>query len=345
MKQTLKSVLPAGIYQKIRYPLILKRALSNHFYDARNFISNARLSYTPIDAVSYNAILTMEYHKLEKALTLPNPRPVYGASITQNIVDIIKNHHSVACQCLDVTATAIKVLEDYIQIISRNSGKGSEEIRAKMEVAISEIKSLFPTIQELLPAISAGATFGKEPDSQNEQQYHEFTEFIKNRKTVRNFSSAPISRKIILEAIAAARYTPSVCNRQPWKAYYLDSPEKIQNALRFQNGNNGFGNTSVGLLIITSSPKHFPLSGERNQSWIDGGMFSMSLLLSLHSFGIGACALNWGNDSHIDKAAKASIGLPDHVNIIMMIAIGYPQEGYKVCASQRRDASNFLEYL
>lgn len=344
-KKILKQLMPAAYYQKIRYPLLLKRAIGNHIYDAVNFISTARFSYTPSDAVSFSAILTMEYHKLEKALTLPQPKKIYGITISENIIKIIKHNLALAEKCPEDTATAIKVLEDYCKVISNNANPESNEIVTRTVSSIQEIKTLLPELQSFLPIVTAGVSYGETCAKNTENNYTKFLDLISQRKTVRNFSEAPIPREFIINAIDAAKYTPSVCNRQPWKAYYLDDRKKIKNALRFQNGNSGFGDTARGLLIVTSSTLFFPLSGERNQAWIDGGMFSMSLLLALNSCGLGACALNWGNDSHIDRAAKKSIGLPETDNIIMMIALGYPQDGYKVCASHRRETKNFVEIL
>ncbi|MGE8152642.1 nitroreductase family protein [Pseudomonas vancouverensis] len=338
MKTTLKKITNEAVYQKLRYPLIIKRTLSNIFYDAKNFIKNSPLRYQPKDAYSFSAILTMEYHKLEKAVTLPAPKKLYGKSIATKILTIINNNKELALECMEDTQIAIKALEDYCNTISMQNEAENQTVAKSISSQVIETKSALGIAPSNLVAGSTkGGTLSNE--------YKHFLEFNKKRKTVRNFSSSPVPRELIFDSVAAAKYTPSVCNRQPWKAYYLDSSEKIVNALRFQNGNSGFRESVPGLIIVTSSSKYFPLSGERNQLWIDGGMFSMNLLLSLHANGLGACALNWGNDSFIDKAAKEAIGIPADDSIIMMIAVGYPNENYKVCISQRKSTNSFITIL
>lgn len=338
MKALIKKITSERNYQKLRYPLILKRTITNIIYDARSFIRNSALNYQPRDPYSYSAILTMEYHKLEKAITLPTPKKLYGKAIASKIIELINNNKKLSLECLEDTRIALKVLNDYCKVISQVKDIDNQETAKFVSDKINEINKTLP--KDPTEFIS-----GVIPGKNLTDDYNYFLEFNKNRKSVRNFSNAPIPREAIFNSVEAAKYTPSVCNRQPWKIYYLDCSEKIVNALRFQNGNSGFRESIPGLIIVTSSSKHFPLSGERNQQWIDGGMFSMNLLFSLHANGLGACALNWGNDSFIDKKAKESIGINVDESIIMMIAVGYPNENYKVCVSHRKETNNFITLL
>jgi len=338
MKTFIKKIANEEIYQKLRYPLILKRTFSNILYDAKNFIKNSPLNYQPRDPHSFSAILTMEYHKLEKAVTLPEPKKLYGKAIAVKIIGIINNNKELAQECLEDTQIALKALEDYCKTIAKINEAENQETAKSISIQLTEINKALSISKNNL---EAGAING----STLTNDYEQFLEFNKARKTVRNFSKRPIPREVIFNSVEAAKYTPSVCNRQPWKIYYLDCNKKITNALRFQNGNSGFRDSVPGLIIVTSSSRYFPLSGERNQLWIDGGMFSMNLLFSLHASGLGACALNWGNDSFIDKNAKEAIGICTEDSIIMMIAVGYPDENYKVCVSQRKSTNSFITLL
>lgn len=338
MKALIKKIASEKSYQKLRYPLIVKRALSNILYDAKNFIKYSSLTYQPKNPTSYSAILTMEYHKLEKAISLPTPKKLYGKSISIKIIEIIKNNKTFSQVCLEDTQIALKVLDDYCKVIARTDEVENQETAKTVSREIEEIKKTLPTSATESPS-------GVLPGKKLTDSYDYFLQFNQNRKSIRNFSNKPVPREMIFNAVEAAKYTPSVCNRQPWKIYYLDCNKKVVNALRFQNGNSGFRETIPGLIIVTSSNKYFPLSGERNQLWIDGGMFSMNLLFSLHACGLGACALNWGNDSFIDMRAKESIGINSDESIIMMIAVGYPNDDYKVCVSQRKDTTNFITIL
>jgi len=142
-----------------------------------------------------------------------------------------------------------------------------------------------------------------------------------------------------------AQKSPSVCNRQGSKAYVITDKERISKTLSFQNGNRGFGHLANKLIIVTTDLRVFEGVHERNQSYIDGGLFAMSLLYGLHYFNLGACSLNWCNDYRVDQEFKKFIGINDYENIVMMISVGHLQDNFRVGVSQRRDLDEVLTFV
>lgn len=53
-----------------------------------------------------------------------------------------------------------------------------------------------------------------------------FAELVRGRRSVRAFSTRPVARQIIEEAIAAAGWAPSPHGRQPWRYVVVESPER-----------------------------------------------------------------------------------------------------------------------
>src|SRR3546814_17345465 len=67
------------------------------------------------------------------------------------------------------------------------------------------------------------------------------------------------------------------------------------------------------LLILCTDLSAFDTAGERYQHWIDGGMFSMSLVWALHALGYSSCCLNWRKTPSEDrKIRKMSPIRPEH---------------------------------
>ncbi|MCA9863696.1 MAG: TIGR03668 family PPOX class F420-dependent oxidoreductase [Thermomicrobiales bacterium] len=54
----------------------------------------------------------------------------------------------------------------------------------------------------------------------------EFAELVRGRRSVRAFSSRPVARPVIEEAIAAAGWAPSPHGRQPWRFVVVESPAR-----------------------------------------------------------------------------------------------------------------------
>ena len=136
------------------------------------------------------------------------------------------------------------------------------------------------------------------------------------------------------KAVEMARYAPSVCNRQSWKVHIFKDRDKIDTLLGLQNGNNGFTQSIKQLLIITGDTKKFTKL-ESNQVFIDGGLFSMSLLLSLHSKEIASCCLNTCLP-YLDEVKVKKIGkISGSERLIMMIGIGNYKDSFEVAISDR----------
>ena len=139
--------------------------------------------------------------------------------------------------------------------------------------------------------------------------------------------------------------SPSVCNRQSARLYLVEDNLKKQNILKLQSGNRGFGDKADKILIVGVDLNCFLSAGERYQGWIDGGLFSMSLIYALHSFGLGTCCLNWSKESNIDKQLKKEAELPKNILVIMLIAVGHIPNDLKVAQSNRRNIDDVFEVI
>ncbi|MCY1415275.1 5,6-dimethylbenzimidazole synthase [compost metagenome] len=168
-----------------------------------------------------------------------------------------------------------------------------------------------------------------------------FNKFVRCRYSVRNFSHEPVSDDLIFTAIETATFAPSVCNRQSWQVHYYSEKTTIHNILQHQNGNAGFTDTIDKLLIITGDTRAFTES-ESNQIFIDGGLFSMNLILALHSAGLGSCALNTSYSYLKEFKVKKVAKIPNNERLIMMLAVGNIKPNFQVAASPRKPKCDFF---
>src|SRR5690554_3398067 len=102
-----------------------------------------------------------------------------------------------------------------------------------------------------------------------------FEKFSYSRKSIRNFTGEVIKFQDIEEAVQLALNAPSVCNRQASKVYLLDRKSEIDKVLKIQGGFSGFSENVRQLLVITNDRNYYYTIGERNQFYIDGGIFLM----------------------------------------------------------------------
>ncbi|KTR86246.1 hypothetical protein NS354_05685 [Leucobacter chromiiresistens] len=112
--------------------------------------------------------------------------------------------------------------------------------------------------------------------------------------------------------------------------------------LSFHHGNRGFGHKLGAVLIVTSDLRGFDMIGERNQPWIDGGLFAMSLAYAFHAAGLGACMMNWSEDADHDQRLRAEFDIPDNEVIITFLGVGHLPEVFEVAASPRPAVNDVL---
>jgi nitroreductase len=149
-----------------------------------------------------------------------------------------------------------------------------------------------------------------------------FLDVVFARRSVREFLAVPVSDDDISRAINIAQQSPSVCNRQPVRVHMFTDPSTIAKALELQGGFRGY-KASPRLLLVTADNTAFVAAVERNQAYIDGGLFAMMLLLGLENVGLGGCPLNTMLNSERESALRKLLGIPSHEVFITFIAVGH----------------------
>lgn len=261
-------------------------------------------------------------HIIEKGLALPAPRKGFGqpkiSDLIVKIREYEKNYPSSQIG-LTVRDTLREYLEFHAQDLQMLPNNFLHSIKSFLEEKPAQAKGGLKYLKK-----SEMATFGGDS----------FEKLLKCRHSIRNFCDAPVDDEVILRALTISQNTPSVCNRQGWFVHYYSNKSKIRELLSFQNGNAGFTDCIDKLLIVTASTKAFTRY-EHNQLFIDGGLYSMNLILALHSVGLGSCPLNTCMPWYRESRLKQSADIPQHERLIMMIAVGNLLDEFSVAQSEK----------
>lgn len=148
---------------------------------------------------------------------------------------------------------------------------------------------------------------------------------IKANRSYRRFvESEPIPMDVLKELVELARFSPSGSNIQPLKFYLSNSPEtndRIFSTL-----------TWAGYLRDWEGPAQ----GERPSAYIvilgddslrksitcDQGIAAQSIMLGAVAHGLGGCMIG----SIQRKELAAILDLPEHLSILLVLALGKPAE-------------------
>ncbi len=309
------------------------RLFREFFYDFNRFCRYSSVVHRGNEREKLQALLVMAYHSLEKGLSLPSPRPGFGIKHINTLIsrlNLYVNKYGFDCYVM----ASLNALEAYNNF-NINNGINNDYI----DEYIRNLKSRLEINYEY-ELCSGTKTINKKEfiESSNVN----FRKFFEARSSVRQYSEESVSSDYIKDAVKIALKTPCVCNRQSWKVRVFKEKENVKKILSIQEGAVGFAEKIGTLLIVSSDLSYFQSSGERNQCWVDGGLFSMSLLLALHSFGLVTCSLNWSKNSYIDNLLKETMDIPQSESIIMLISVGHPLHTFKVASSWRKPVEDII---
>lgn len=254
--------------------------------------------------------LTMDYHRVEKSLALPEPRRPFGLTVGPRMQTLL------------------------------DEAPDSDRMRPYYQYSLDALRAL----ENWNETGVIDETVSPRPPQTNDTLTQEQVQaFFSSRRSVRDFDpNRKPDTDLLLEAAKLATNTPSVCNRQASRLHLFTDRDEILRILSLQNGNAGFAETIPVLGVVTVRRGLFTGAGERNQRWIDGGLFAMTFVWSLHALGLNTCMLNWSMTNKATEKLRAVAGIDPAEDVIVLIAIGYGAEAHRIARSERRAVSEVV---
>ncbi len=302
-----------------------------YYYDAKKYYKSAIYPFSKKYKTNEGAIIKLT-HSIEKRISFENRDAAFGKQKAYRLLDMLEhaNRNQISFNFPFDWATG--TLHKYTELIQDNNEKKSFEER------INRLTK-FQNTQDI-----SGGTFSVKREDVLTASQNNFFEFSLNRHSIRSFE-APADVQKIKKAIELAQKCPSTCNIQPIRTYLLNDKEKVQAALALQRGNRGFSEKIHQLIVITAKLSLYDGIRERNQCFVDGGIFALSLAYSLHYYGIGSCMLNWASTTNEELSLQSLAGIPKTERIILILPVGIIPENNLIPVSKRRPLDDVLKTL
>lgn len=341
MKAKIRKILGEKRFIQLTAPLVYLRDLKNlhtNFYVDKKLYKKHSNVFRVNNFEKKEANIILYYHSIEKGFLFKNPKPKFAKEkiirlhkylkdkeIIQNVnLSQIRTGYSVVCKYYELHKEKEIAIESYFSEKDYQLYKGILDNYYSQD--FHGIKTF--TFDEL---------YSKKDSN--------FLDFSNSRRSVRDFTGELINEQEIKKAVSLALNSPSVCNRQSAKVYLLQDKVKIDKVLKIQAGFRGYSENVNQLLIVTADRNYFYTVGERNQLYIDGGIFLMNLLYALHFYKIANCPANWGKTVKDDKLARKVVDITESEKIICLIPIGKAVDDIRVCLSERRTIDEVLKVI
>ena len=142
---------------------------------------------------------------------------------------------------------------------------------------------------------------------------------LKTRRSIRKYKDKPVEEEKIQKCLEAARWAPSASNKQPWE-FIVVKDKQVRKKL---------SEIHPYAIFVAESPVVFvPLTNPEvhiKYHMSDSALATMQYILEAHSLGLGTC---WAGviGSSIELEIKDLLGVPEHLNILGLVATGYADE-------------------
>lgn len=333
MKETLKRLLPESVIAWVRGIQASARLRQETRRQMRRFARNyAKRGSTRLAHLETRTIFFT--HQIEKGLSHGNFRHGFGKGVLAEFAPLLVafRQQDANYRTNDIYRSAMSALHDY-------------KVRHETDsYDLTYMRRDFPDDiwQEIANADSRyGGVLTIKASDKADNAAKTFVELSESRHSLREFSDEPVNAEDIERAVDIAMRTPSVCNRQPTRVHIITNADLIAKLMPIQHGFNGYP-FPPALVLVTSDIQAFMNPDERNEGFVDGGLFSMSLLLALEEQRLAACPLNTCLPAGRDDATRRLLNLPDNELLVMYIAVGHFLPEAETCMSRRFKGSDIV---
>lgn len=326
-----------GVRKALRNAKNFAKLTYNYAIDFNKYYRQSTV-FTVDNLEKKESLIILHYHAIEKGFLHENPKPRFGIYRIEMLHSLLNDAQVINAKTRSQISVAYRVLCEYYEL-HKKKGVSIEDYFSEQQY-----QKYLSILGEMYSNEFKGAVPYKLDDfyKNNDENFYTFSH---SRRSIRTFTGEKVPAETIRNAIKLALNAPSVCNRQASKVYLVEDKAVIDKVLEIQGGMRGYSEKVAQLLILTTDRSYFFTVGERNQLYIDGGIFLMNLLYALHFYRIANCPANWGKTVNEDKIVKKYVAIPDSEKIICLIPIGVPTNNFKVCLSQRRSVDEVLKIV
>lgn len=327
---SLRNVAKRVIPKKVKVMVKLSKVF---WYDFARFTRNSNI-YQRFDTENkLKGKLNIFYHVVEKGLTMPDTRLGFGSGVVMELISMVNMYINKGYNLKSLEFVhSVNVLKEYVEFHHHRDFRLDSDIVKKIDEIVNRIDG-YTTSKQL--EFDRDVYFAYSESS--------FDKFSLSRYSCRNYTAEEIPLEIVQKCIRLALKSPTSCNRQVNRIYVVRDPAVKEKVLKLQYGNRGFGHLASTVFVVTADISVFQGPSDRNESYINTGMFAMSLMYALHRYRIGACPLNWSVYPEKDLQLRKVLGIPGHERVGLVISAGYLPDKVRIASSPRLDISEVIK--
>jgi len=286
-------------------------------------------------------MLRRNVHRIEKGLIMKPPRPIFALGMIQETVRAFASYPSHIQGCQPYESDELVSFRWSAQVLGEYFG------RVKNHPVVDEARKIFDeTVRRhasLLANDQPRAPFVREIEGRL-PTIEMMEALAAYRRSARWFADRPVPRDVIDRAVSVAAYSPTACNRQPFRFAIYDTPELVKKVGAIPKGTPGWLHQIPCFVVIVGKFDAFRFERDRHIPYIDGCLAAMSLIYALEVQGVSSCCVNFPDYADTEARMARTLGLPPSERAIMCLAVGYPDKAERVPYSQKLPLTALRQY-
>ncbi|MEN5071683.1 nitroreductase family protein [Stenotrophomonas sp. TWI1183] len=281
-----------------------------------------------------SSLLRRNVHRVEKGLLMRPRRVPFGLNY---IGETVAAYATTAAAGLDACELrwATDVLDEYMAVTP--SHPAVDPLRAQFRAAVPGGAASPTKADALIPYVRDSSDAAR-------ITYEDMLALARYRRSVRWFLPEKVLRSEIDRALDVAAYSPSACNRQPFRFMVFDEPQLVEKVIALPMGTGGFGHQVPALAVVVGQQRNYFGERDRHLIYVDGALAAMSFVYGLEVQGLGSCCINWPDVEHLEQSMQELLKLDADERPIMLIAIGHPDPEGMVARSVKKPLSIVRTY-
>ncbi|MGW0535061.1 nitroreductase family protein [Streptomyces sp. NPDC003032] len=162
-----------------------------------------------------------------------------------------------------------------------------------------------------------------------------FAQIVRTRRAVRSYTADPVADSVVEELLDAMLTAPTGSNAQAWSFVVVRDVVALRRLRAFSPGLVG---RPCVVVVACVDESRLDLASQDDAPQLCVSMAVNTLLLTAHAYGLGTCPVS----SFRPGVLRVLLELPDHIEPVFMVPIGYPAN--ECHASQRRPRSEVISY-
>jgi nitroreductase len=139
-------------------------------------------------------------------------------------------------------------------------------------------------------------------------------EAIRTLLAVRGYQDRPVPEEVLRRILEAGRLSPSASNKQPWHFVVVRDPETLRQ----------LGASTRHGPYIADAPLAIVVAVDRTPFAVsDASRAIQDMLLAAWGDGVGG---NWVGFSGMIDQVKPLLGIPDDLDVLAILPVGYPAD-------------------